>query len=141
MMPYFEDMDLGDEIGPLEVEASDQQVAAFCRIWDHETPSRFTDPDLARKSGLPGPILPGIMSMAIMARLFTNWAGPGALRDMDVVFRQPVPHNKPLTVTATITDTRRENGENIIECDIFLTGADGEQYVGGKAILSLPSRP
>ena len=79
--------------------------------------------------------------MALMARLFTNWAGPGALKDMDVVFRQPVPHNKPLAISATITDTRQEDSENIIECDILMTGTAGERYVGGKAILSLPSRP
>ena len=92
-MPYFEDFDLGDEIGPLEISASDEQVLDFCNIWERETPSRFTDAAAAAESGLPGPIVPGIMSMALMARLFTDWAGAGALKDMDVVFRQPVPHN------------------------------------------------
>ncbi|PKB78541.1 MAG: hypothetical protein BZY88_17770 [SAR202 cluster bacterium Io17-Chloro-G9] len=140
-MPYFEDLELGDEIGPLEIEASDAQVSSFCRIWDRETPSRFTDPEVAKKTGLPGPIVPGIMTLAMMTRLFTDWAGPGVLKDLDVVFRQPVPHNKPLAITATITDTRQENGENVIECDVLMTGTSGERYVGGKAILSVPGKP
>jgi hypothetical protein len=140
-MPFFEDLDLGDEIGPLGIEASDAQVSDFCGIWDRETPSRFTDPELARKTGLPGPIVPGIMSMAMVARLFTDWAGPGVLKDLDLIFRQPVPHNSPLAVTGTITDTRQENGDNIVECDVLMTGAGGERYVGGKAILSIPNRP
>ena len=140
-MPYFEELDLGDEIGPLEITASDQQVVDFCNIWERETPSRFTDAAAAAESGLPGPIVPGIMSMALMARLFTNWAGAGALKDMDVVFRQPVPHNKPLIISATITDTRQEDSENLIECDVLMTGPAGERYVGGKAILSVPGRP
>ena len=139
-MPYFEELDLGDEIGPLETQASDDQVSSFCRIWDRETPSRFTDPEVARQTGLPGPIVPGIMSMAIVARLFTDWAGPGVLKDLDLVFRQPVPHNQPLVVTGTITDTRQEDGENLVECDVLMTGAAGERYVGGKAILSLASK-
>ena len=139
-MPYFEDFDLGDEIGPLEIAASDEQVSDFCNIWERETPSRFTDAAAAAESGLPGPIVPGIMSMALMARLFTDWAGAGALKDMDVVFRQPVPHNKPLIVSATITDTRQEDSENLIECDVLMTGPEGQRYVGGKAILSLPCR-
>ena len=140
-MPYFEELDLGDEIGPLKISASDQQVVDFCNIWERETPSRFTDAAAAAESGLPGPIVPGIMSMALMARLFTNWAGAGALKDMDVVFRQPVPHNKPLIISATITDTRQEDSENLIECDVLMTGPAGERYVGGKAILSVPGRP
>ncbi len=79
------------------------------------------------------------MDMAIMTHLLTDWGGAGALKDLDVVFRQPVPHHKPLTVTATVTDTRQEDGENLVECDVMLTGAEGERYVGGKAIIALPS--
>ncbi len=139
-MPIFEDVELGDEIGPMETEATDAGVAAFCQVWENPLPNRFTDAESATKVGLPGPIVPGIMAMGIMTRLLTDWAGPGALRDLDVVFRQPVPHHKPLSVFATVTDTRQEEGENLVECDVMLTGAQGERYVGGKAILALPSR-
>ena len=139
-MPYIEDVELGDEIGPLETVATDEGVISFCQVWDNSMPNRFTDQAVAEKSQLPGPIVPGIMSMGIMARLLTDWAGPEALRDLDLVFRQPVPHNKPLTISATVTDTRMEEGENVIECDILLTGPQGERYVGGKAIVVLPSK-
>jgi hypothetical protein len=80
------------------------------------------------------------MSMALMAQLLTHWGGPGAVKDLDLVFRQPVPHNQPLIITATITDTRQEIGENLVECDILMTGVAGERYVGGTALLSLPSK-
>ena len=139
-MPYFEDVELGDEIGPLETVATDEGVISFCQVWDNSMPNRFMDQAVAEKAQLPGPIVPGIMSMGIMARLLTDWAGPEALRDLDLVFRQPVPHNKPLTVSATITDTRTDEGENVVECDILLTGAQGERYIGGKAIVALPSK-
>ena len=137
---YFEDVDLGDEIGPLERVAKDQDVVDFCQLWGNPRPNRFTDQEIAEKARLPEPILPGIMSMALMAQLLTDWASPESLKDLDLVFRQPVPHNKPLRISATITDTRREDGENLVACDIFMTGAEGERYVGGTALLSLPSR-
>lgn len=47
----------------------------------------------------------------------------------------------PLSISATVTDTRQEDGENLVECDILMTGAEGERYIGGTAILSLPSKP
>lgn len=137
--PFFEDVELGDEIGPLELVATDDDVVSFCRLWGNDKPSRFTDAEIAAKSRLPGPIVPGVMSMALMAQLLTGWAGPEGVKDLDLVFRQPVPHNKPLKVSATITDTRQEDGENLVECDVLMTGDEGERYVGGKAILSLPS--
>ena len=137
-MPSFNDVELGDQIGPLETEATDEGVISFCRVWDNPMPNRFTDSEAAKRVGLPGPIVPGIMAMAIITRLLTDWAGPECLKDLDVVFRQPVPHHQPLTVSATITDTRQEGGENLVECDVMLTGSQGERYVGGKAIVALP---
>ncbi len=140
ILPYFEDVELGDEIGPTERVVGDGEVEAFCRLWGNETPNRFTDQELAEKSGLVGPIIPGIMSMALMAQLLTSWAGTEALKDLDLVFRQPVPHNKPLKISATVTDTSQADGVNLVTCDILMTGAEGERYVGGTAMVALPSR-
>lgn len=130
----------GDEIGTIDKVVGDGDVEAFCQLWGNEMPNRFTDQELAVKSGLAGPIIPGIMSMALMAQLLTSWAGTEALKDLDLVFRQPVPHNQPLKISATVTDTSRVNGENLVTCDILMTGAEGERYVGGTALVSLPSR-
>ena len=139
-MPYFDDVELGDEIGPVEIVATDDGVASFCEIWEPPKPNRFTDLQTAKDSGLPGTIVPGVMAMAMMAQLLTGWAGPNAIRDLDLVFRQPIPHNSPLALTATITDLRHEEGDNLIECDILMTGTKGERYVGGKAVVALASR-
>ncbi len=140
-LPFFDDVELGDEIGPLVKVVSDDEVINFCEQWGNPMPNRFTDAAIAEKSRLPGPILPGVMSMALMAQLLTQWAGPNAVKDLDLVFRQPVPHNKPITIAATVTDTRQEDGENLVECDILMTGEQGERYVGGTALVVLPSRP
>ena len=139
-MPYYDEIELGDEIGPVEKVATDDKVSNFCDVWGAPTPNRFTDPAIAEKAGMKGTIVPGIMTMAMMAQLLTNWGGPGSIKDLDLVFRQPVPHNRALTLAATITDLREEDGENLVECDILMTGTEGERYVGGKAIVALPNR-
>ena len=142
ILPSFDEVGLGDEIGPVETEATDEAVLAFCRAWgdSRPTPNRFTDPQLAEEKGLPGPIVPGIMALAMMARVLTEWAGAASIRDLDAVFRQPVPHHAPITIAGTITDTRREDGENLVECDVLMTGALGERYVTARATLALPIR-
>ena len=139
-MPYFDEIELGDEIGPVEKVATDEAVANFCDVWGATTPNRFTDAAVAAKAGMSGAIVPGIMTMAMMAQLLTDWGGPGSIKDLDLVFRQPVPHNQALTLAATITDLREEEGESLVECDILMTGVKGERYVGGKAIVALPRR-
>ena len=139
-MPYYDEIELGDEIGPIEKVATDDEVSNFCHVWGAPTPNRFTNADVAAKSGMKETIVPGIMTMAMMAQLLTDWGGPGSIKDLDLVFRHPVPHNRALTMAATITDLREEDGENLVECDILMTGTEGERYVGGKAIVTLPSR-
>ena len=138
---YVEDVELGEEIGPVEVEISDDSVLAFCKVWGNEMPNRFTDHEVAKKVGLSGPIVPGIMSMAIMARLFGYWSPSAVLKNLDVVFRQPVGHEVVL-IAAVITDVREPSPtqEYLIECDVYLTGSNSERLVGGKAIIELPSR-
>ena len=127
-------------MGPIETVATDESVAGFCDVWSPPSPNRFTDVQTALDSGMAGPIVPGIMAMAMMAQLLTDWAGPDSIRDLDVVFRQPVPHNSPLTLEATITDLRQEDGQNLAECDILMLGSKGERHVGGRALVSLPSK-
>ncbi len=114
-MPYIDEIELGDEIGPVEKVATDEDVANFCDVWDAPKPNRFTDDEVAAKSGMPG-----------------------AIKDLDLVFRQPVPHNRTLTLAATITDVREEDGEHLVECDILMTGPAGERYIGGTALISVP---
>ena len=139
-LPRFDDVELGDEIGPMETEATDEAVLAFCRAWGdlQYTPNRFTDPKIAVDNGLPGPIVPGIMALAMMARMLTEWAGVASIRDLDAVFRQPVPHHAPVTIAGIVTDIRREDGENLVECDVLMTGAQAERYVTAKTTLALP---
>ena len=129
-------MELGDEIGPLEVDITDDSVTAFCRLWGAPKSNRFTDESVAKEVGLAGPIVPGIMSMALMARLLTDWSSNGFLKRLDVVFRQPVPHGR-VVIRAVITGKRQEDGEALIECDVHMSNEESGQLVGGMAVISL----
>ncbi len=136
---YYEDVELGDEIGPLTKTISDQAVAEFCQVSEAPTPNRFTDEDIAKKLGLSGPIVPGVMSMAIIAQFLTTSSAATSLKHLDLVFRQPVPH-RPVILSAVITDKREEDGKYLVECDVYMRTEESGNLVGGKAILSLPSR-
>ena len=136
---YYEDVDLGDELGPLERHPTLDTVRTFCEIWGTPGPNRFVDDEVARGLGQPGPIVPGVMSVALMSQLFTQWGPPQILKKIDVVFRQPVLH-APVKVVALVTDKYEDDGENLVECDIHLTNLDGDRLVGGKVVLSLPNR-
>src|ERR1700736_7093180 len=88
----FEDVQIGEEIGPSEFHLSKDQVRAYARTTGMWVP-RFTDDEAARKEGLPGMITPGNMSLAILSKLVTDWIGPAGgprMIRLGTTYRQPV---------------------------------------------------
>ena len=138
---HFEDTHIGDDIGPVRRVVTGEQVREFVRISGPEHgPSRFTDREVARRDGLPGPIVPGAMSVAMMAQLVTGWSSAVALRKVDVIFRQVVLHDAALEIKGIVTDKDVVDGEPRVECDIFVENEEGAQLVIGKATIQLPTR-
>lgn len=129
---------LGDVIGPVERIVATNEVVAFCEAWGQSRLPRFTSDEAARREGLPGAIVPGIMSMALLSKLLTDWAPGVALPKLDVIFRQPVPHNQPIKLHAVITDEREVGGKRELTADVFLDLATGSRLVTGQAVLLLP---
>ena len=138
---YYDDVDLGDEVGPVERVVTDGQVIEFTEIWGRETgPTRFTSREKAQSEGLPEAIVPGAMNIAVMSQLITGWSPTAKLVKLDVVFRSPVLHNRPLTLKGMITDKDIVDADPRIECDITMENEEGTPHVIGKATVSLPVR-
>ena len=61
-MKYIEDIDLGDEFGPVQIEVKPNDVIDFCKTWIREeensknifnaAPTRFTDEEFAKTNKL-----------------------------------------------------------------------------------------
>ena len=142
---YYEDVEIGDDIGPVHRTISDRQVREFVGIWvPGRDTSRFTTEETAREHGQPAPIVPGAMSMAVVSQLLTGWSSTVTVRKVDVIFRQMVLHNAPLSVGGMVTDKRLNDGKPEVECDVFIDGSDGSdgsdgnRLVMGQALVTLP---
>jgi len=138
---YYEDLELGDEIGPMRREVTDEQVRQFVSIWGQsDRPSRFTSAEVAKSEGLPNAIVPGAMNIALMSQLITGWSQTVVLQKLDVVFRGVVPHHRPLTFKGLVTDKDLVDGVPRLEVDIVMENEEGTPLVIGKATVSIPAR-
>ena len=141
MAQDFDDIDLGDEIGPWETALPDDDVEEFCVLWGQGPgPTQFTSDDVARGNGLPGAVIPGIMQMGLMARLITDWFDAVVLKNLDIIFRQPLMHNRTVKLRGIVTDKREDAGEGMVEADVFLETEDGGTHSTGKAVFTLRRR-
>ena len=87
---------------------------------------RFTDHEAARAEGLPGAVIPGIMSQAQLAAMIHRWAPGCTILSLDTVFRNSMVVGTPVVCRGAVTDV---GDDGIIEIDITIisetTGATG----------------
>lgn len=138
---YYEDVEIGDDISPMERVVDRDRVVRFLRIRnDVSDPKRFTDDAYARKIGLPGAIVPGGINIAMVSQLLTSWSPMVTLRKLDVVLRQVVPQNRSLLIKGIVTDKNVVRGEHHLACDVFMENEEGTLLVSGQATVVLPRR-
>ncbi len=138
---YYDDIEIGDEIGPIERTVTLEQVQTFLAIRSTRSgPTRFTDEAQARSEGLPGPIVPGALNTAMVAQLLTGWSPTVTLKKLDVSFRQVVRHNTRLELKGVVTAKQVIDQEAQVECDVSMENEEGAVHVIGHATIVLPMR-
>ena len=142
--PYFEDVDVGDEIESAWT-AQRAQVLEYIDLEPggpaEDTQGRFTDPVRARKLGFERPIVPGALSMSVLTRLVTDWMGPeGELESIDINFRRPVLQEDALRLLGLIIDAEPAEGGGRVRIDVYFENDRGERPLQGVAVVMLPSR-
>ena len=88
------------------------------------------DDAFAKDAGYPGVLQQGPMTTAHFARLLEEQVGRGALTYLDVYFTAPVFTAEPLTLAATVRETR-DDGE--VVCDLHCAKDDGTKTAHGEA--------
>ena len=139
---YFEDVEIGDDIGPIKRSVTDENVIEFVSVREKEiTPSRFTSNEVANSEGMPEAIVPGPMNIALMSQILTDWSDTVCLLKIDVVFRQTVPHNTDLTFSGIVTDKDETGNSTKLECDVVMENSDAVKLVIGTGVIALPNKP
>ncbi len=130
----FEDVHIGDTLGPLDIFVSKEQTRRYARSSGLDAP-RFTDDEGARKEGLPGMIMPGNMSLGLLTKLVTDWIGSSSARvvRMGTTYRVPVEPDHTLTLHGFVTHA--EPGERLLEIDVWIENEEAERLVTGTAAV------
>ena len=131
----FDSIDVGDELPPLRLTLSAEQVRRYAEAANMPG-GRFMSDEEARAEGLPGQIVPGNMSLALFARLLTSWGAGGRLQRLSATFRALVRPGVPLVVSAVVTEKHQSDHGNFLECDLVLENADGDRLVTGTATVA-----
>lgn len=137
---YFEDVEVGAEIGPLEKNPTTQQLVRYAGASGDFYQIHY-DKDFALGNGLPGVILHGALKNAFLGQLMTDFAGEhGWLRKLSVQYRGMDQPGAKVVARGKVSKKQIEGGDHIVECEIWLENAKGERTTPGRATVILPSR-
>lgn len=129
------DVEFGAELPVFTPDTTLENVRRFVRAAHWDGP-RFTDHEAARAEGLPGALVPGIMSQGFLAAMIHRWAPDAVIESVDTVFRAPVIVDETYAIAGVVTDVNVADGR--VEIDLTLTNAKGETRVLGTATARLP---
>jgi len=133
----IEDVEFGAELPAFEPDTSLAHVRAFARAVGWGAGGRFTSHDLARKEGLPGALVPGIMAMGFLTTMIHRWSPVAQVERIDTVFRAPLIADEPCSLSAVVTDMNTDNGT--VELDLAVKNPADETRVFGTARIRLPT--
>lgn len=130
------DVEFGAELPTFEPDTSVAVCGDFAEAvgWPR---GRFSDQEEARRQGLPGALVPGIMGMGFLTTTIHNWSPNAKVEHIDTVFRAPMLADQPCIIGAVVTDIDEDEG--LVELDMTLKNEAGETRVFGTAQVRLPT--
>lgn len=131
----YDDVDFGAELPPTAPDVTLENVRRFATVAGM-TFGRFSDHEEARKEGLPGAIVPGIMSQGILVALIHRWAPQAVVRKIDTIFRAPILVDSHPVARGVVTDKNDET--RTLEIDLTIQNEAKETRVVGTATVELP---
>jgi acyl dehydratase len=95
------------------------------------------DIDFARKAGLPDVFAHGMLSMAWLGRLLTNWAPQTQLRQINARFAGITHLGHVITCSAVVVEKHEQDGERLVKIEIQTANQYGEVKILGDALIAL----
>jgi acyl dehydratase len=137
---YFEDVDVGTEIGPLDKNPTTQQLVKYAGASGDFYQIHY-DKDFALANKLPGVILHGALKNGFLAQLMTDFAGPeGWLRKLSVQYRGMDQPGSKVVCRGRVVKKYHDKDQHLVDCEIWLENAKGEKTTPGSATVILPAR-
>jgi acyl dehydratase len=124
---------VGDALPPLVFgPISRKTLALYAGASGDHNPIHI-DLDFAQEAGMEDVFAHGMLSMAQLGRMVTDWAGQDRLRALSSRFTAITPVGATVTCTAIVTDRFEEHGRVLLTLKLAAHIDDGTRTLRGEA--------
>ena len=132
----FDAVRVGDEIGPYTTApVTRHMLALYCGASGDHNPIHV-DIDFARGAGMDDVFAHGMLSMAYLGRLLTDWAPQDRLRSYGVRFAAVTHLGDTVTCSGKVIEKFEQDGEQRIRVELTTTNQAGEIKLKGDAVIA-----
>lgn len=136
---FYENIAIGDEMGPLVKHISPRQLVMWAAAADDYYEIHY-NVEIAREKGLTGVIAQGQLIGCFLGQLATDWMGTsGLLKRLLCSYRAMVFPGQTLICKGAISNKYIREGEHLIECNMWVENPEGEKVVTGTGTILLPA--
>lgn len=127
---------VGDALPVLEKPPiSRTTLALFCGASNDHNPIHI-DIDFARKAGMDDVFAHGMLSMAYLGQMLTNWVPQSAIRTFSVRFGAITHVGDRITCSGKVIDVFEEDGEKRLRLEVVAADQTGETKLSGQAVVA-----
>ncbi|MEP5567420.1 MAG: MaoC family dehydratase [Halioglobus sp.] len=131
------DISVGDKIPALELPPITRTTLALYAGASGDHNPAHIDIDFAKKAGMPDVFAHGMLSMAYLGRMLTNWQPQAKLRRFSNRFAAITHLQDVITCQGRVVELIEQDGEPLARCEIQAAKATGEQTLIGEALVAL----
>ena len=95
------------------------------------------DSDFAKEAGMPDVFAHGMLSMAYLGRMLTNWQPQAKLRKFGNRFAAITHLQDAISCSGKVVEILERDGETLARCEIQAVKHSGEQTLVGEALVAL----
>jgi acyl dehydratase len=133
----LETINIGDTLPPLTLPPINRTTLALFAGASGDHNAIHIDTDYARKAGMPDVFAHGMLSMAYLGRLLTQWVDQRQLREFGVRFVGITHLGHQVTCTGSVVDRFEVDGERRIKVEIRTSSQYGDIKILGDAVIAL----
>jgi acyl dehydratase len=133
----FNSIQVGDTLPPLTLPPVDRTTLALFAGASNDHNPIHIDLDYARKARMPDVFAHGMLSMAYLGRLLTQWVDQRQLREFGVRFTGITHLGHVITCTGKVVEKFEQDGERRLRLEIQTANQYGEVKIAGDAVVAL----
>lgn len=136
-IPNYEHIQVGDTLPPLTLEPINRTTLALFAGASNDHNAIHIDIDFARKAGMPDVFAHGMLSMAYLGRLLSQWVDQRQLRSFGVRFVGITHLGHRITCTGHVVEKFEADGEQRVKLELRTANQYEETKILGDAVVAL----